>query len=99
MRSFLHHQVYLRTRKSQVKFLSGVIWENWASSPGGNTLRTVRSRDDLPAGRRLLVRGTAARPDAARCEGMPVPKLSACQDCSFAEVRQNKRSVKLQSIW
>src|SRR5260370_482936 len=59
----------------------------------------MRSRDDLPAGGRLLVRGIAARPHAGRCDGMPLPRLSACQDCSFAEGRQNRRRVKFQSIW
>jgi len=64
----------------------------------GNPLRTVRSRDDLQAGRRLLVRGIAARPDAHWCGRMPVPELFARQDRSAAESRQKKRSVKLQSI-
>src|SRR6266480_5252101 len=68
------------------------------SSLYGNPLRTVRSRDDVQAGNRLLVRGIAARPDAGRCGGMPVSELSTRQDRSAAESRQRKRSVKLQSI-
>src|SRR5712692_1565275 len=64
------------------------------SSLCGNPLRTMRCRDDLPAGRRLLVRGIASRrPDAARCGGMPLPELSAGQDRSAAKFRENKRSL------
>ncbi len=69
------------------------------SSLCGNPLRTMRCRDDLPAGRRLLVCGIASRrPDANRCEGMLVPEMPACQDRSFTKLRQAKRSLKLQSI-
>src|SRR5260370_26034025 len=67
------------------------------SSFCGNALRTMRSRDDLPAGGRLLVRGIAQNPHASRRNRMPLPELSACQDRSDAESRQSKRSVKLQS--
>jgi len=63
------------------------------SSLCGNPLRTVRSCDDLPAGRRLLVHGIAKNPNAGGCGGMPVPELSACQDRSVAESCQEKRSV------
>src|SRR5260221_2901185 len=59
----------------------------------------MRRCDDLPAGRRLLVRGIAARPDADRCEGMPLPHLPARKDRIAAELRKTKRSVRLQSIW
>jgi hypothetical protein len=68
------------------------------SSQGGNTLRTVRSCNNLQAGKRLLVRGVAARPDAGRRRKVLVPQLSGGQNRSVAEVRQNRRSMKLQSI-
>jgi len=51
------------------------------------------NRDDLPAGRRLLVRGIASRPDAGRCDGMPLPEVSAGQNRSAAKSGQNKRTV------
>src|SRR6266436_6443301 len=47
----------------------------------------------------ILVRGIAARPDADRCEGMPLPHLPARKDRIAAELRKTKRSVRLQSIW
>ena len=69
------------------------------SSLDGKTLCTVRRRDDLRAGSRLLVRGTATHPDADRRRRVPVPQLSAGQGRSVAQFRQKKRSVNFQSIW
>src|SRR5882724_323499 len=65
------------------------------SSLDANKMRTVRRRNDVPAGRRLLVRGTAQSPDAHRCRGMPLSGLPARQDRSPTEARRKKRSVKL----
>jgi len=63
------------------------------SSPSGKAMRTMRCRDDLPAGSRMLVRGIAARPNACWRRRVPMPQLSACQDRSAEKPSQNKRSL------
>ena len=50
------------------------------SSLSGKTLRTMRSRNDLPAGSRLLVCRIAKNPHARERRGMFVPGLSHGQD-------------------
>src|SRR5437879_4827184 len=88
----------LRLKRTAKRCTAGLLATTGPSSQGGNTLRTMRSCNDLQAGKRLLVRGIAARPDAGRRRRVPVPELSAGQDRSVAEARQLKRSMKLQSI-
>ena len=69
------------------------------SSTSGKTLCPMRSQNDLQAGTRLLVCGTAACSYACRRRRMPVPQLSASQDRSVTKSRQKKRSLNRQSIW
>jgi hypothetical protein len=65
------------------------------SLPGGKAMRPMRSRNDLRAAIRLLVRGVAScRPDAGRRRRVPVPRLFAGQDRSAAEFRESKRSLR-----
>src|SRR5882762_2781243 len=88
--------------RSSVRWLQGGAGRRAPTAPsslGADQVPTVRRRNDLPARRRLLVRGTAAYPDAHRCEGMPLSELSARQNRSATEARRKKRSVTLQSIW
>jgi len=63
------------------------------SSLNANKMRTMRRRNDVPAGRRLLVRGTAACPGPHRCKRMPLSELPACQDRRITEARRKKGSV------
>jgi hypothetical protein len=58
-------------------------------------MRTVRRGNALQAAGRLLVRGTAARPDARRCEGMPLSGLPSCTDRGNPEAGRKKRIVKI----
>jgi len=59
----------------------------------GKTLRTVRRRNDLQSGSRLLVLGITARPDARRRRRVPLPELPARQNRSPEGIRQSQASL------